>query len=111
LAEVIRFYLDENMPVAISVQLMRRGVDVVTVRDLGLLGETDVNHLRRATKLGRILCTHDTDYVDIASQGVHHAGIIMGQQHKHTIGDWVRFLTLVSAVYEPEEMVDRIEYV
>ncbi len=111
MAEGIRFYLDENMPVAISTQLIRRGIDVVTVRDLDLLGDTDINHLRRATNMSRVLCTHDTDYVDLAGQGTHHAGIILGQQHRHTIGDWVHFLTLVSAVYEPEEMVDRIEYV
>lgn len=111
MAGEIRFYLDENMPVVISTQLIRRGIDVVTVRDLGLLGDSDISHLDRATKMGRVLCTHDTDYVDLAGQEVHHAGIILGQQHRHTIGDWVRFLTLVFAVYEPGEMVDRIEYV
>jgi hypothetical protein len=36
--ETIRFYLDENMPVEIAAQLRARGIDVVTVRDPGLLG-------------------------------------------------------------------------
>ena len=66
LATPIRFYLDENMQVAIADQLKRRGIDVVTVRDLNLLGDTDINHLKRAVEMGRVLCTYDADYVELA---------------------------------------------
>ncbi len=31
----LRFYLDENMSIAIADQLKQRGIDAVTVRDLG----------------------------------------------------------------------------
>lgn len=110
MATRVRFYLDENVPVAIARQLQRRGIDAVTVRDLGLLGDEDINHLERATSLGRVLCTHDADYVDLATSGVKHAGIVFGQQHKHTIGDWVRFLELVHGVYDAEEMHNLVEY-
>ena len=41
---------------------------------------------------------------------MEHAAIVFGQQHKHGIGDWVRFLELLAAVYDPEEMKKRIEY-
>ncbi len=64
MAPPIRFYLDENVPVAVAAQLQRRGVDAVTVRDLGFLGDSDRNHLVRATSLGYVLCTNDADYVD-----------------------------------------------
>ena len=110
MAEKIRFYLDENVPVSIAEQLKRRDIDVETVRDLGLLGDSDENHLRRATELGCVLCTHDADYIDMAVSGTEHVGIVFGQQHKHNIGDWVKFLELVHGVYEPEEMKKRIEY-
>ena len=30
----VRFYLDENVQVAIAEQLKRRGIDAITVRDL-----------------------------------------------------------------------------
>lgn len=99
------------MQTVIAEQLKRRGIDAVTVRDLGLLGDEDINHLERAIAMNRVLCTHDADYVDIASAGKEHAGIVFGQQHKHTIGDWVNFLELVHAVYSAEEMVNLIEYV
>jgi hypothetical protein len=107
----VRFYLDENVQVVIAEQLQRRGIDVVTVRDLGLLGETDINHLKRATELGRVLCTYDTDYVELATSGMQHAGIVIAKQYKHTIGDWISFLELVYGVYEAEEMQSIVEYV
>jgi hypothetical protein len=111
LATKIRFYLDENLPLAIATQLKRRGIEAVTVRDLGLLGDSDLNHLHRATEMGFVLCTHDIDYIQLATSSVEHVGIVFGQQHRHSIGDWVRFLELVHAVYEPEEMHNRVEYV
>ena len=107
----VRFYLDENVQIAVAEQLRRRGIDVVTVRDLGLLGDEDVNHLERATKLGRVLCTHDSDYFELVDSGIEHNGIVIGQQHRHSIGDWVRFLELVYGVYEAEDMHNVIEYV
>lgn len=111
LAAQIRFYLDENVPIAVATQLQRRGVDAVTVRDLGFLGDTDTNHLARAARLGCILCTNDVDYIDLATTGIEHAGIVFGQQHKHGVGDWVRFLELLASVLEPDEMHNRVEYV
>ena len=107
----IRFYLDENVPVAVATQLQRRGVDAVTVRDLGFLGDSDVNHLARATRLGYILCTNDADYIDLATTAIEHAGIVFGQQHKQSVGEWVRFLELLASVLDPNEMHNRVEYV
>ena len=78
MATKVRFYLDENVQVAIARQLRRRGIDVVTVRDLEELGDENINHLERATSLGRVLCTHDADYVELAASGVEHAGIVLG---------------------------------
>lgn len=107
----IRFYLDENVPIAVAAQLRLRGIDVVTVRDLGLLGESDLNHLQRASAEERVLCTHDSDYLAMAFAGTAHAGIIFGQQDAHGIGDWVRFLELIHGVSSAEEMHNRLEYI
>ena len=106
----IRFFLDENIPVAVAEQLRRRGIDAVTVRDLGLLGDSDPDHMHRSSEMGRIFCTHDADIIELAIAGAEHAGIVFGQQHKHGIGDWVRFLELLTAICEPDEMENRIEY-
>lgn len=106
----LRFYLDENVPVAVARQLKARGIDVVTARDLGLLGEADVNHLQNATRQGRVLCTFDSDFLDLATAGIEHAGLVFGQQDIHYIGAWVNWLTLMHAVYTSEDMMNRIEY-
>jgi hypothetical protein len=106
-----RFYLDENVPVVIADQLNKGGIEAVTVRDLDKLGDEDVNHLKRATEMGYVLCTHDSDYVEMASTGIEHAGIIFGQQDQHGVGVWVKFLELVHTVYTDDEMKNRLEYV
>lgn len=107
----MRFYLDENVPVAVATQLRRRGIEALTVRDLGYLGGGDEDHLQRAASLGYVVCTHDSDFIELAMTGLEHSGIIFGQQHKHGVGDWVRFLELVDAVHESGDMKNRIEYV
>ena len=62
MAAGIRLYLDENLSPRIAEQLRRRGVDIVTVYDLGVAGDTDESHLERATGLNRVLVTADTDF-------------------------------------------------
>lgn len=106
----LRFYRDENLPVEIARQLRSRGVDAVTVRDLGYLSDTDSNHLERATTLGCVLCTYDTDFVGLALQGFSHAGIVVGHPERHYIGAWVTFLELMDAVLSDTDMVGRVEY-
>lgn len=107
----IRFYLDENVPPAVAEGLTQRGIPVVTVRELGLLGDDDANHLRRAAAMNCVLCTHDSDFVVLAKTGEQHAGIVFGQPEKHNIGTWVHFLERVYIAYTAELMVNRIEYV
>jgi hypothetical protein len=109
-AAPIRFFLDENLPIVVADQLQRRGIDAVTVRDLNLLGQSDIDHLELARQTGRVLCTHDADYLELAQSGEAHSGLIFGQQEKHGVGSWVGFLELVYNVYTAEEMVGRIEY-
>ena len=110
MAESLRFYLDENLPVEIARQLRLRGIDVVTARDLGLLSAGDAQHLARAQAMGYVLCTHDADFLELAASGVEHNGIVFGQQDVHYIGDWVNWLALMHAIYTTDEMINRIEF-
>ena len=106
----LRFYLDENVPVQVARQLRLRNIDAVTVRDLGLLGVDDRNHLQNATEQGRVLCTYDADFLHLAASGAEHAGIVFGQQDLHYIGEWVNWLTLMHAIYSTDEMKNRVEF-
>lgn len=75
MAAAIRLYLDENLSPVIADQLRLRGVDIVTVRDLSLLGDSDANHLARAVAMKRVLVTADADFLVMAAQGIKHSGI------------------------------------
>ena len=85
MAADIRFYLDENVQTVIAKQLRRKGIEVVTPGDLGTLGNSDENHLKRATEMGCVLCTHDADYLTLAASGVIHSGIVFGVQEVHLL--------------------------
>jgi predicted nuclease of predicted toxin-antitoxin system len=87
LEAAIRLYLDENLSPKISEQLKLRGVDAVCVRDLGALGDSDENHLERATRLNRVLVTSDVDFLRLAIASTHHAGIVFGVLGDHSLGD------------------------
>lgn len=88
-----RFYFDENVDPEISRQLRYHGFDAISIRDLHLQGDSDRNQLQRATELGRILCTYDTDFFYLNAEGIPHGGVIFTQQRGAAIGGWVRAIT------------------
>lgn len=110
-AASLRFYLDEHLDIEIARQLVNQGIDVVTVPGIKSFGEGDPNQLERATDMGRVFCTNDSDLVDLASQGIEHVGIVFGQQEKHFIGTWVKFLRKLHEDYRPNELVNLVMYV
>lgn len=110
MAADIRLYLDECLSPAIARQLRRRGIDIVSVHELGLTGESDANHLERASEMGRVLVTADPDFLAIATNKKRHSGIVFGSQIDHSIGDWVLALELVCSVYSSNDMIDHVEY-
>jgi len=111
LQAAIRVYIDENLSPKIAEQLRLRGVDAVSVRESGGLGDKDRDHLARAAREGRVLVTADADFLRMAAEGVAHAGIIYGALDDHTLGDWVTALELICFVLEPGEMVNRVEFI
>ncbi len=74
----MKLKLDENLPVTLATRLARRGYDVDTVRDEGLLGRPDETVWRAAQAEGRFLVTQDLDFSDRRkfSPGTHH-GILL----------------------------------
>ena len=101
----IRFYLDENLSPEIAKQLARHGIDAIR----GPLTVDDQIHLKRATALGRVVCTRDRDFLRLSTAGEEHAGIIKGLKH-HSIGDWVNDLRLVHSVCSPDDMRNAVEH-
>ena len=81
------------------------GIDVVSVRDLGVLGDSDENHLRHATNLGRVLCTQDRDYLNLHQVNKTHAGIAFADQATASFDLWVKYLILLHEARSAEAMV------
>lgn len=102
------FYLDENVPTEVARQLRLSGIDAVSARDAGMLGRDDPNHLRRATEMGRVLCTHDQDFLRLAAEGAEHAGIAFMPQSRASIGAWVRGLRALHVRYETGQVENRV---
>ncbi len=106
----LRFYLDENVNPMVSEQLRQHGIDAVTARDLGVLGDADISHLHRAASLGRVLCTHDQDFLSMAAAGYDHAGIVFAEHYGATIGGWVRALRSLHAAVTMEAIKGTISF-
>jgi hypothetical protein len=108
---VLRFHLDENVHPAIAQGLRHRGIDVTATNDVGLVSASDEHQLAFATGQGRVLFTHDSDFLVLHSAGTHHRGIAYSAPGRRSIGDLLRSLILMAEVLGPDEMVDHIEYV
>jgi hypothetical protein len=106
----IRFYMDENIDPEVADQLVKSGIDVVTVRDFERLGDTDFNHLQKAMEMQRVLCTHDQDFLRMHAEGTPHYGIAFGRHYGSTIGGWVKALRKLHDARTAEEMIGQIEY-
>jgi len=105
----IRFYLDEHVARAVALGLRRRGIDVLTVQEAGLTGESDLSHLALAAVQGRVIFTQDDDFLRLHAQGIPHAGIVYAQR-RIPAGDVIRGLVLISNVLTPDEMRNHVEF-
>ena len=106
----IRFYMDEHVPTAVTQGLHRRGVDVLTVQEVGLCSATDEEQLAFALSQGRVIFTQDADFARLHAAGGHHAGIVYAHQQT-PIGAVIRGLMLIIEVLEPDDMIDHLEFV
>ena len=106
----IRYHLDEHMDTAIAVGLRRRGVNVTTTVDAGLLRASDKAQIAFATAEQRVFVTRERGIAAEVTQGVSHAGIVVTRGGRRNIGPTVLALTHLYRTRTAEEMVDGIEY-
>ena len=105
----IRFHLDEHIPASIASGLRRRDIDITTCIESGLVGADDTAQLTFAAATGRVLVTHDADFLRLHAEGLAHAGIVYCQQGAR-IGEMLRYLVLIHDLLSPEEMAGRVEF-
>lgn len=105
----IRFYTDEHVARAVVRGLRERGVDVLSVPEVGMMGASDEEHLALARREGRVLFTQDTDFLRLAAAGVPHAGIVYAAQHT-AVGRIIPGLMLIYQLLSAQEMRGHIEF-
>ncbi len=106
----IRFHLDENCHRAIAEGLRRRGVDVTTTPEVGLLQATDDQQVAYSLREGRVLFTQDRDFLRLHAASVPHAGIAYCPKDTKGVGTVIQGLISIWEVLEPHEMANRVEY-
>ncbi len=110
MARTIRFHLDEHASAALAAGLRRYGIDDTTTPEAGLLRAPDPVQLAYATANGRVIVTHDDDYLALARTVPDHPGIAYCHQDKYTLGRLIEAIVLVWEVCEPDEMRNHLEY-
>jgi hypothetical protein len=111
----ISLYMDVHVPEAITSQLRRRGVDVLTAFDDHTKELPDDQLLERVTELKRILFTQDIRFRVLAEnwqkEGKQFSGLIFGHQLGGTIGQFVKDLELIAKSSDIDEWMNTVEYI
>lgn len=112
----LAFYIDED---ATDTELVRglrlRSFDVLTAAEADLLGRSDPDQLAFATSKSRVLYSFNVaDYHEIhtswSATGRPHAGLLLAQQRRYSIGEQIRRIVRLSATLSAEEMRSREEF-
>jgi len=95
--------------------LRARGVDVLTALDAGMIERSDEEHLKNATKEGRVLYSFNVGdfyrlHQEYLARGKSHAGIILARQQRYTAGEQMRRLLKLIATKSAEKMKNQVEF-
>jgi len=101
---------DEHIPYPIVEGLRRRGLNVVTVQEIGLSSEEDKTIMDRARKEGRIIYTRDADFLRLHWAGHQHVGILYHHPLAYSIGEAIRKITLTCEVLSAKEMEGHVKF-
>lgn len=112
----IRLYVDEDaMDGDLIAGLRLNGIDVQSAHEAGLIRIPDDVHLDFASRAGRVLYTfNQADFPRIHGEwlasGRAHAGMVVGSQQRHSIGEQLRRLNRLATSVRAEQMLDRLEF-
>lgn len=110
MTRTIRFHLDEDVNPVIARELRKRGIDVTTSQEAGLLGTADGEQIAFALANDRVLVTHDNDHLRLHAQGVAHSGIAYCHRQKYRLGNLLGCLELLWESCEPGDLTGHVEY-
>lgn len=106
----IRFHLDENVHRAIALGLQLRGIDATTASDANLIQASDQEHIVYGLREGRVIFTHDDDFLTLHAEGVEHAGITFCHPRHRSIGQIVLRLADLHRSYAADDLRGRVVF-
>ncbi|BAY64535.1 hypothetical protein NIES22_46340 [Calothrix brevissima NIES-22] len=112
----IRLYLDEDSVEKSLITAFRHaGLDIVTVADVSRQSYSDEEQLIWATEQGRAIYSYNRrDFCLLHSEFLsvqrNHAGIILLQQQRYSIGQQLQGVLKLVATQSAEEMVNQLVF-
>ncbi|RJP34547.1 MAG: hypothetical protein C4527_02050 [Candidatus Omnitrophota bacterium] len=113
----ISLYFDEDSMDKHLVRALRaRNIKVNTALDAGMIQRADEEHLNYASSQNHVLFSFNVgDFYRLHSEFMKHekphAGIILAQQQRYSIGILLRNLLKLIATISADEMKNRIEFI
>lgn len=104
---MLRFHLDENMPVYIATGLRKRGINISISKEANLISAPDEDQLAYAFQCKRVLITRDQDFLRLHSKDIHHYGIIFWTQ-KQSAGRLIQNIDVLSKTKTEIDMIGQL---
>ena len=87
----IKIYSDEDVNIAVTEGLKRRGIKAYSCQDAGNIGLADEEQIKYANSKRFVILTHDTDFLRIVHERkLIHSGIIFASQNRLSVGEMIR---------------------
>ncbi len=100
----------KNVSNAIAEGFRKRGVDVTTTPEVGLISASNEAQLEFALSQKRVIFTQDTDFLKLNTLGETYFGIVFYPQQTKSIGQIIQGLILIWELLKSEEIFGKIEY-
>ena len=98
------------MPEAAATQLVIHGIDVLTTQEAERCGTDDLDQLYFAAGLGRVICSQDKDFLELARTDPAHCGIVFIGYKSQGISALVRALRELHRNETAESMENGLVY-
>ncbi|WP_145233181.1 DUF5615 family PIN-like protein [Urbifossiella limnaea] len=116
MASDLRYFFDEHIANDAADALRADGADVLTIAEAGRASMPDPDQLRFATEDGRVVVTHDDDFLshaaDFLAAGEEFAGVAYCHQLKYqnNVRGLINALLLVNGVLTADDMRNHVEF-
>ncbi len=107
----IKIYSDEDVNIAITEGLKRRGIQAYSCKEVRNIGLTDEEQIKYANSKRLVILTHDADFLRIINEKrLSHCGIMFVSQSKFSVGEIIRKIEFLASIISEEDMVNHIEF-